>query len=368
VTSAAIQRPSVGKVYLWLVALSSGLVAIEYFGQRLGVRRFADDFEPTFWDPWHALRAGLNPYPDPAAPFADGNPFPYPPLAAELTLPLSWLPFGTAAVIFSAGLAVSAALTLWALNVREPALWAIWMLSAAVVGAVAGGNATLFVILAVALTWRWRDRPAWAAAALTAGIVLKLFVWPVWLWLLFTRRYRAAIYTSGATACLILASWAIIGFRGLADYPALLSNASEYLGERGLLAYALTEKVSGPTAARSAALAVATILLAGAFLRRNDDRAAITLALLAALYATPIVWLHYFGLLVIPAALYGSWVWAAIPLLALSRLTIAGAPKPSWMIVCFIAITGVVAARALVGYSFSSRAECAASEARKGLA
>jgi hypothetical protein len=240
------------------------------------------------------------------------------------------------------------------------------MLSAVVVGAVAGGNVTLVVILAVALTWRWRDRPAWAAAALTAGIVLKLFVWPVWLWLLFTRRYSAAIYTAGATACLILASWAVIGFRGLADYPALLSNASEYLGERGLLAYALTEKVSGPTAARAAAVAVAAILLAGAFQRRNDDRAAMTLVLLAALYATPIVWLHYFGLLVIPAALYGGWVWAAIPLLALSRLTIAGAPKPTWMIVCFIAITGMVAARALADKSFGLRPQWSAGGARAG--
>lgn len=353
-TSAAVRRPIVGSVFLWLIALSSALVALVWTEARVG--RFGFDFVPTFWAPWHAIRAGLNPYPDPVT-HAAGNPFLYPPLAAELTLPLSWLPFDLSAAIFSLGLALAAALALTALDVREPPIWAIWMLSAAVIGPVAAGNATLFVVLAVALTWRWRDRPAWAAAALTAGLVLKLFVWPVWLWLLFTRRYRAAVYTAGATVCLLVASWAVIGFRGLADYPTLLNNASEYLGTRGLLVYALTVKVASPTLALLAGLAVAVVLLGAAFLRRDDDRASITLALLAALYATPILWVHYLGLLVLPAALYGGWVWMTIPLLASSWLTVAGAPRPGWLIACFIAITGAVAARALTGYAFDSHAK-----------
>jgi Glycosyltransferase family 87 len=354
VTSATARRSIVGRVCLWLVALVSALVAIEYFEERIGI--FGYDFVPTFWEPWHAIRSGLNPYPDPVT-HAGGNPFLYPPLASELTLPLSWLPYDTAAFIFSVGLAVSAGLTLWALDVRQPALWAIWMLSAAVIGPVAAGNATLFVVLAVALTWRWRDRPTWAAAALTAGLVLKLFVWPVWLWLVFTRRYRAALYSAGATLGLVLGSWAVIGFRGLTDYPALLNNASEYLGTRGLLAYALAAKAASPTVALLAGGALATLLLAAAFLRRDDDRAAMTLALLASLYATPILWVHYFGLLIIPAALYGGWVWATIPLLALSWLSVAGAPRPSWLITCFIAITCAVAARAFASYSVGSTTE-----------
>lgn len=363
----SIRRPVVGRVYLWLIALASGIVAIEYVGQRIDVRRYADDFEPSFWEPWHAIRSGLNPYPDPATPFADGNPFLYPPLAAELTLPLSWFPFAIAAIVFAAGLAVAAALTLWALDVRQPALWAIWMLSAAVVGPLAAGNATMLVILAVALTWRWRDRPGWAAAALTAGLVIKLFVWPVVLWLLVTRRYRAAALTMGATAFLTIASWAAIGFRGLTDYPALLDNASDYLGGRGLLAYALVEKSASPSAALATGLAVAAVLVVGAFMRRDDDRAAITLVLLAALYATPIVWLHYFGLLIVPAALYGGWLWATIPLLAVSRLTIAGAPKPTWMITFFIVVTALVAARALVVHPLRSRLQSPAREASEGV-
>jgi MFS family permease len=326
----------------------SWFLAVEVIGSVVALRAHAFDFYPSFWQPWQALQSGVSPYPDPAAPLAQGSPFLYPPLAAEITLPLASLSFAQAFAVYTGALVAAAALTLWALKVRQPALWVIWMLGAAVVGAAAGGNATLFVILAVALTWRWRDRPAWAAAALTAGLVLKLFVWPVWLWLVFTRRYRAAIYTAVASAVLTLASWAIIGFRGMLEYPALLNATSDELGANGLLAYALTVKVSGPSVAFAASLAVALVFLAAAFVQRDDDRAGIALVVLASLYATPIVWLHYLGLLIIPAALYGGWVWAAIPLLWLSVLAPAGSPRPGWLIACFIAITGAVAARALV--------------------
>lgn len=347
-TSVAVRRLVGSRVSLWAVGLTSWLLAVEYIESRLANRRYAEDFIPSFWQPWHALRSGVSPYPDPADALAHGPPFLYPPLAAEITLPLSSLSFDQAFALFAGGLVVSAALTLWALEVQQPALWAIWMFSAVVVGTAAAGNATLLVILAVALTWRWRDRPALAATALTVGLVLKLFVWPVGLWLLFTRRYRAAIFTLAASVFLALASWAVIGFQGMREYPALLDATSDELGANGLLAYAITVKVASPSVAFAASLAVAAALLFAAFMRRDDDPAGITLALLAALYATPILWLHYLGLLIIPAALYGGWVWAAIPLLWLSVLAPVGVPRPAWLIACFITITGAVAARALV--------------------
>jgi hypothetical protein len=349
VTWVAARRLLVSPVTLWAVVLISVLFTLGFIEARFVVGGlYGEDFFPTFWQPWEALRAGVSPYPDAADPLAQGSPFPYPPLAAELTLPLSWLPYGWSYAVFAAGLLVSAALTLWALEVRRPLVWALWLLSAAVVGATGAGNATLLVILAVALTWRWRDRPALAAAALTAGLVLKLFVWPVWFWLLFTRRYRAAAYTAAATAVLMLGSWAVIGFDGLLEYPTLLRNTSEALGDRGLLAYALTAKVASHTVASAVGLGVAAALLITAFLQRANDRASITLAVLASLYASPILWLHYFGLLVVPAALYGGWAWAAIPLLWLGTLAKTGNPRPTWLILCFVAITAVVAVEALL--------------------
>ena len=348
-TWGSARRLIVSPVTVWAVGFASFLVTLGYFESRFVVGGlYGEDFRPTFWDPWQALRSGVSPYPDPSHPLAHGSPFPYPPLAAELTLPLAWLPYRWAFAVFAAGLLASAALTLWALDVRRPARWAIWLLSAAAVGATAAGNATLFVVLAVALTWRWRDRAPLAGAALAAGLVLKLFVWPVWIWLVLTRRYRAAAYSAGLTAVLVLGSWAVIGFDGMADYPTLLRNTSEALGDNGLLLYALVTKVAGQAAAASAGLAVAAVLLVAAGAQRTNDRASMTLAVLAALYATPILWLHYFGLLVVPAALYGGLAWSAIPLLWLGTLAIAGNPRPPWLILCFVAITASVAVMAIV--------------------
>jgi hypothetical protein len=344
VIGAAARRLIVSPVSLWAVGFVCFLFTLGFIDSRLAVGGlYAEDFRPTFWFPWQALRAGESPYPDAANPLADGSPFPYPPLAAELTLPLAWLPYDVAFVLFAAGLLAAAALTLWALDVRTPALWVFWLLSAPVVGTTGAGNATMLVILAVALTWRWRDRPERAAAALTAGLVLKLFVWPVWFWLLFTRRFRAAAYSAAATGVLVVGSWALIGFDGMSTYPTLLRNTSEELGSHGLLVYALTTKVASHTTASVVGLALAVAFLAAAFVRRADDRAGITFAILASLYATPILWLHYFGLLVVPAAIYGRWVWASIPLLWLGVLARTSGPRPTWLILCLVAITVAVA-------------------------
>jgi hypothetical protein len=349
VTWVAARRLLVSPVTLWAVVLISGLFTLGYIDARLVIGGlYGEDFFPTFWQPWEALRSGVSPYPDASDPLADGSPFPYPPLAAELTLPLSWLPYGWSYTVFAAGLVLAAAVTLWALEVRRPVLWALWLLSAAVVGAAGAGNATMLVVMTVALAWRWRDRPSRAAAALAAGLVLKLFVWPVLLWLLFTRRFRAAAYGAALTVVLTLGSWAVIGFDGFLEYPKLLRNTSEALGDNGLLAYALTTKTASHEVALGTGLAVALGLLAAAFARRDDDRASMTLVIVASLYATPILWLHYFGLLVVPAALYGGWAWAAIALLWVGVLAEAGNPRPAWLILCFVVITGALAARALL--------------------
>ena len=344
-------NPRVGRLDARSISVAVGLgvslyLALDTLVQRASTRRFAEDFDPSFWEPWKALRSGTNPYPSPIDPLADGPPFLYPPLSAELTLPLSWLPYTAAAILFALGLVVAAALTLWALDVRAPALILLWMSSAVVVGAV-GGNATLLVILGVALVWRWRDQPSRAAAALVAAICIKLFVWPIAIWLALTGRYRAAIYSCTASAILICASWTLIGFDGLLDYPTLLDSAAEELGKMGFLAYALAIKSTGHIVAVTVTLAVAGVLLFGVFRYRHDDRASFTLALLAALYATPIVWVHYFGLLIVPSVLYGGWLWAAIPLLWIFRLVDVGHPRPAWLIAAYVAITAVFALQAL---------------------
>src|SRR5262249_30906707 len=111
------------------VALSVYL-AVDSIVQRWQADFVAESFRPSFWQPWHALRAGVNPYPDALHPLANGAPYLYPPWSAEVTLPLSWLPYGVAACVFIAGLAIAAILVMWALDVRAPWLVALWVSSA----------------------------------------------------------------------------------------------------------------------------------------------------------------------------------------------------------------------------------------------
>lgn len=353
---------------LWLAALVSWFFAGGFLLQRIPAGLFAEDFSPSFWDPWHDVRSGVSPYPEPSDPLSEGSPFLYPPLAAEVTLPFSWLPFDLAYAILAVALLAAAGLTLWALDVRRRDVWAVWMLSPAILGPTIGGNITPVVVLGVALAWRWRDREMRAAAALTAALVLKPFVWPVLLWFVFTGRHRAAAYTAVASSALVLGSWAAIGFDGLLDYPAILHETGERLGPNGFLAYALAAKVVSGPIALWITVEIAIALLAAAFILRRDDTASLTLAIVACLYATPILWLHYFGLLIIPAALYGGWLWGTIPLLLLSKLAPVGQPRPAWMILCFIAATAIVVARALLGARSLAEAERGGAHRRLGQA
>lgn len=209
------------------------------------------------------------------------------------------------------------------------------------------GQATLFVVLCVALSWRWRDRPLRASGALTAAVCIKLLVWPVVVWFLLTRRYRVGIYSALASSVLIAGSWAVIGFDGFVGYPNLLQSTADVLGEKGLLLYALLIKYVSHSVATIGTLLAAWLFMTGAWVCRDDDRLSLTLTLLAALFATPIFWLHYFGLLIVPIALYGGLLWSVVPVLWVIALAPVGPPRPVWMIVLFIAVTCAVAVRAV---------------------
>jgi hypothetical protein len=162
--------------------------------------------------------------------------------------------------------------------------------------------------LLVALAWRYRDRAVVTSAVIGGAIVLKLFVWPLVVWLAATRRWWAAVGASLVAVGLALASWAAIGFGGLADYPELLRRLSDLEAENSYSAFASLVAVGLPDAlARVVVLAVGVALLAIAWREGrtmgDGDRRSLTLALAAGLVLTPILWLHYLVLLVVPIAL-----------------------------------------------------------------
>ena len=101
-------------------------------------------------------------------------------------------------------------------------------------------------------------------------------------------------------------SWAVIGFAGFLDYPALLHRLDKTVGADSYTIYNLGVQLGLPSAvSRAIWLAVGLALLAAVVVvaRRGDERRAFILAIATALSLTPIIWLHYFTLLLVVVAL-----------------------------------------------------------------
>ena len=69
-------------------------------------------------------------------------------------------------------------------------------------------NLTLPLLLALAAIWALRHRAVLPGLVLALTLATKLFLWPLFVWLLATRRYRAAAASAAATAVLVAGSWA----------------------------------------------------------------------------------------------------------------------------------------------------------------
>lgn len=274
------------------------------------VRGDAIDFDANLWQPANAVLAGHSPYPPPdlselVKPF-----FLYPPLLLGLAIPLSVFPHDVARALFFAieVAAVVASLRLVGVTDRRVLSWA--SLSYPVFDALLLGNPTLLLLPPIAVAWRWRERwfPAGVAVA-TAG-ALKLFVWPLGVWLLATRRLKAAVVAALGAVCLVVVPWALLEFDGLADYEKVARLYTQFNGgPRAINVAGLVHALGGSWYAGRVIQWVCglTVIAAAcrlAYTRRSDgDRKGFALALVAALILSPVVWIHYLALLLIPLAI-----------------------------------------------------------------
>jgi len=300
-----------------LATLLAALLA--FFVVRWGFRADAIgfDFEGTLWEPGVAIREGRSPYPAPVASEVDvGNPALYPPLLMVLIAPLTVLPWSVGVTVWTVLVGTALAASLFILDVRDVRCYVLALISAPATSGLVWGNATLLLVPLVALAWRWREH--WLRTGVLVGLAIgsKLFLWPLLLWLLGTRRYRA-FGAAVVVACVaVLAPWAVIGFVGLSSYPDLLRVAEEVYAVHG---YSFATMLSAlgadtPLASRSA-LALGLAIAAIAFVagRRSRDEISLSLAVLAAILGSPIVWEYYYVLLFVPLAIArprfsGLWV------------------------------------------------------------
>jgi hypothetical protein len=302
--TSASRRPGLGTVVLVFFAVLM-TVAVVVYGAAIGL--LAWDVRFAYLPAAESVLHGHSPYPGLHDPILeDQKGYVYPPQLVLLLLPLTALPVPVASVIVAIGLLALLGLTLWILDVRDVRCYAAAYLWVPSVSAVLLGNLSIPLAFAVAVTWRYRDRvwpPAWA---LGLAVSAKLLMWPMLVWTVATRRLRATAWAVVIGLAATLVAWAAIGFDGLTGYPALLRRLSEIQSERSysLVGMAATAGLGGTagrvlTLALGAALLVACVLLA----RRGDEERSFTCAVAATLVLSPIVWLHYLVVLLVPMAI-----------------------------------------------------------------
>ncbi|MDX6387855.1 MAG: hypothetical protein QOD85_1657 [Gaiellaceae bacterium] len=248
-----------------------------------------------------------------ASPYAfnGDRTYAYPPLVALLAAPLHPFSAGIATFVWTLGGLAAVCGALWLLAVRDARCYALALVYPVTKSAVGLGTIGPLLLLAVALAWHWRDRVA-GAVAVGAAVALKLFLWPLVPWLALTRRVRAALMAVAFALALALIPWAAIGLDGLRGYPGLLRHLSRDEATSSYSVVALAVRAHLPESVGyvlSFVVAVALLFAAWRIARderlsgRDRDVATLTLAIAAGLAASPIVWVHYFLLLIVPLAL-----------------------------------------------------------------
>jgi hypothetical protein len=273
-----------------LVALVIGLTTFA------GQDRLALDFHQELYPQAQAVADGRDPYPPPDADLSDGTNAIWPMAAVLPVVPLTALPPEAADWVVALLVIATLAAALWLLEVRDWRVYGITVLWPPVIDAYQTGNATLPLVFLVALTWRYRDRVAPAGVALGIALALKFFLWPVLLWLAAIRRTKAALVAVVVAAASLLL---LLPFTSIADYLRLLRNLSDTFDGFSYTVYALLVDLGAPSSlARAVTLVVGAAVLTLAWRRRS-----LGLFVAAALVLSPIVWRHFFALLVVPVAL-----------------------------------------------------------------
>jgi hypothetical protein len=327
------------------------LVVAILFASAVSDDAVAMDFR-QFYGAAEKILDGESPYVEAGAPLAPwGGPYPYPPLPALVAAPLTTLPFQSAGLVLMGVLVLVALAVPFVLGIRDWRCYGIVLLWPPVISAIQTGNLTLWFALALAVAWRFRDRVWPVAVGIGLTLAAKFFLWPLLVWLAASRRARSAVAAWVVGVVLLATSWAVIGFDGILDYPRILRELETVVGADSYTAYIVGLDLRLPSPlARVAWLGIGLGLVAAVAVlaRRGEERKAFVLAIAASLALTPIVWLHYFALLVVVVALARprlDYVWF-IPLLMILTPG-SGHPSPfdtAWALVV-AAVTVALAVR-----------------------
>lgn len=205
-------------------------------------------------------------------------------------------------------------------------------------------NVSLLLAFGIALAWRYRDRPIVSGALVGVMISLKLFLWPLAGWLLLTRRWRATGWAVVWAVAANAFAWAVLGFDQLSAYATLVHAVTKVEEATAYTPLALVLRLGGGIGLADAVAALVAIVIAAAcvvYAAQRREPAVLLCVITLSLLATPVVWRHYFVLLLVPLAIFRprlSAAWA-IPIVL---LPVPVTDPNMWQLVLTLAAMGLL--------------------------
>jgi hypothetical protein len=300
-------RPSSGRMAGVVLSVVAAVWVAAFLAVAFDAGNLAWDVRFAYLPAAENVLAGGSLYPDVADPILEEQKaYVYPPQLAIVLAPLTALPVDLVAVLVTASLIALVLLTLWVLGVRDVRCYAASFLWMPVVSGIGLANLSIPLALALAVAWRYRDEALSAGLALGLAVSSKLLLWPMLVWVLAMRRTRAAVVAVVSGLVVTVVFWAAIGFDGARDYPSLLRRLSEIQADRSYSLVGIASEAGLPSwggTVLALALGVGLLAACAVLASRNDDARSFTCAVLATLALSPIVWLHYLSVLLVPTAI-----------------------------------------------------------------
>jgi hypothetical protein len=222
-----------------LDALTAGLIGVFLYRSLwlpLSVLdRYGADFR-NYYDAAVHLLAGLSPY--------EVKGFDYPPLTALIAVPVAWLPYPEARVVWLVanwlGLVAAGFLLVRILGSDRRALLAVaacWALSGTVAENLVLGQVNPLLLLLVVLAWWGVSRGNRGVAAVAIGLATALKLWPAVL-LIAVAAFHWRRAAAGAAAALIFLALSWLPILGLPP-PHAPARTGYWLGNPALLNFSL---------------------------------------------------------------------------------------------------------------------------------
>jgi len=328
---------------VWLLGVLPALLALEIGVMAALSSDFGGDLRRELLPESRLLLHGIDPFAVWDSPPGSYS-FIWPVPAAFLAAPFTVLPAGAAVAVFSALEIGALVAALRILGVRDRRVYGVAFLWPATVSGFQSGNVTAFLALLLAVAWSCRERRFVPGIAIGLAVMLKIFLWPMAVWLAATRRWAsAAVAAAGGTIVLL----SVLPFAGLSEYVRVMAHLGNHFGPKGMGVLGLASQLGASLqVAQALGYAAGAAALALAWRRRS-----FAVAIAASLLLSPIVWLHYFVLLAVPIAIRSktlSLLWGAPLLLWVCTESTRGGA--AWQTAVALAcLTGVVAAADAAG-------------------